>query len=301
LAVTLDKRRRSKMDVSPAGQTITKETAMTTETVLPSNIQAARTWGAGGERYDQVSRGIADAIEHAVLALDPKPGEQVLDIATGTGWAARGIAARGATVTGIDLGAGVIEAARALSNGAGIDFRVGDAEALDFPDNHFDAVISTFGVMFARDPEAVASELARVVKPGGRVSLANWAVGGSVHDMFKLIRSYKPAEDNPAPSPFEWGRTARVIELLGERFDLEFEVGTSFFRPESGEKAWATFSVGFGPVVALLETLSEEKAEALKNDFVAFHEDCRDDGAIVMQRPYVITKARRVRESQRAS
>ena len=274
---------------------------MSIDNVLPTNIEAARTWGAGGEHYDQVSRGIADAIEHAVVALDPRPGEHVLDIATGTGWAARSIAARGAAVTGIDLGPGVIEAAKGLSNGTGIDFRVGDAEALDFPDNHFDAVISTFGVMFARDPEAVASELARVVKPGGRISLANWAVGGSVHEMFKLIRSYKPAEENPAPSPFEWGKTGRVIELLGEHFDLEFEVGTSFFRPESGARAWATFSVGFGPVVTLLETLIAEKSEALKNDFISFHEDHRKDTGIVMRRPYVITKARRVLESRRAS
>jgi SAM-dependent methyltransferase len=193
----------------------------------------------------------------------------------------------------------VIEAAKALATG--IDFRVGDAEALPFPDNHFDAVISTFGVMFARNPEAVAAELARVVRPGGRVSLANWAVGGSVHDMFKLIRSYKPAEENPAPSPFEWGKTARVLELLGDHFELEFEVGTSFFRPESGEKAWATFSTGFGPVVTLLEVLSEEKAAALESDFVAFHEAHRNGTGIVMRRPYVITKARRVSESKRAS
>lgn len=274
---------------------------MTIENVLPTNIQAARTWGAGGERYDRVSRGIADAIEHAIVALEPQPGERVLDIATGTGWAARSIAERGATVTGIDLGPGVIEAAKALSTGADIDFRVGDAEALAFPDDHFDAVISTFGVMFARDPEAVAAELARVVRPGGRVSLANWAVGGSVHEMFKLIRSHKPAEENPAPSPFEWGKTARVIELLGDHFELDFEVGTSFFRPESGQKAWATFSVGFGPVVTLLETLDDEQAKALENDFVSFHEAHRNGAGIVMRRPYVITKARRIRESQRAS
>lgn len=274
---------------------------MTIENVLPTNIQAARTWGAGGERYDRVSRGIADAIEHAIVALEPQPGERVLDIATGTGWAARSIADRGATVTGIDLGPGVIEAAKALSTGADIDFRVGDAEALAFPDNHFDAVISTFGVMFARDPEAVAAELARVVRPGGRVSLANWAVGGSVHEMFKLIRSHKPAEEHPAPSPFEWGKTARVIELLGDHFELEFEVGTSFFRPESGQKAWATFSVGFGPVVTLLETLDDDQAKALESDFVSFHEAHRNGAGIVMRRPYVITKARRIHESQRAS
>jgi len=283
------------------------ETAMHTEqqskspqpAVLSTNLQAARTWGAGGEKYDQVSRGIADAIEHAVDALGPQPGERILDVATGTGWAARRIATRGAIVTGVDLGAEVIEAAKSL--GTGVDFRVGDAEALPFPDKHFDAVISTFGVMFARDPEAVARELARVVRPGGRISLANWAIGGSVHDMFQLIRSYKPAEPNPAPSPFEWGSSTRVIELLGEDFEVEFESGTSFFQPESGAKAWATFSTGFGPVVTLLQALSVEKAEALRAEFIAFHEAHRMGSGIVMRRPYVITKATRVSEAERLS
>lgn len=267
--------------------------------VLPSNLQAARTWGAGGDKYDEISRGIADAIEHAVDALDPRPAERILDVGTGTGWAARRIAARGAIVTGIDLGAEVIDAAKAL--GSGIDFRVGDAEALPFPDNHFDAAISTFGVMFVRDPEAAAAELARVVRPGGRVSLANWAVGGSVQHMFHLIRSYKPAEQNPGPSPFEWGATNRVVELLGNSFALEFEEGTSLFQPESGEKAWATFSTGFGPIVALLKVLNDQTAEALKNDFIMFHEAHRGDGGIVMRRPYLIVKAQRIGKAQRAS
>jgi hypothetical protein len=119
--------------------------------------------------------------------------------------------------------------------------------------------------------------------------------------MFQLIRSYKPAEQNSAPSPFEWGRASRVVELLGDDFKVEFESGTSFFQPESGEKAWATFSTGFGPVVTLLEVLSEEKAEALENEFIAFHEAHRIGTGIVMRRSYVVTKATRVSESKRVS
>lgn len=269
--------------------------------VLPSNLGAARTWGAGGETYDLVSRGIADAIEHAVDRLNPQPGEHVLDVGTGTGWAARSIAGRGATVTGVDLGAEVIEAARTLSNGHGIDFRVGDAEALPFPDNHFDAVISTFGVMFVRDPEAAAAELARVVRPGGRVVLATWATGGSVQEMFQLIKSYRPVEDNPAPSPFEWGKTARLTELLGASFSLRFEEAISFFRPASSAKAWETFSTGFGPVVTLLETLPAEKAERLEREFIAFHEAHRSDAGVLMERPYLITVGRETSGSERVS
>jgi hypothetical protein len=139
------------------------------------------------------------------------------------------------------------------------------------------------------------------VRPGGRIALANWAIGGSVHDMFQLIRSYRPADPNPAPSPFEWGRAARVVELLGEELEVEFEAGTSLFQPESGEKAWGTFSAGFGPVVKLLEVLSDDKAAALREEFIAFHEAHRDGTGIVMRRPYVITKARRIDARSKAS
>lgn len=274
---------------------------LATSPVLPSNQGAARTWGAGGETYDLVSRGIADAIEHAVDRLNPQPGERILDVGTGTGWAARSIAVRGATVTGVDLGAEVIEAARTLSNGHGIDFQVGDAEALPFPDDHFDGVISTFGVMFVRNPEAAAAELARVVRPGGRVVLSTWATGGSVQEMFQLIKSYKPVEENPPPSPFEWGKTARLTELLGSDFSLRFEEAISFFRPASSAKAWETFSTGFGPVVTLLEMLPAETAKRLESEFIAFHEAHRSDAGILMERPYVITIGQTPTESERAS
>ena len=85
--------------------------------VLSHNLKAGATWGSGGEAYDIISDSIADGIDHVVNRVWPKPGERFLDIATGTGWTARRLAARGATATGIDIGEGVIEAAKRLAPG----------------------------------------------------------------------------------------------------------------------------------------------------------------------------------------
>ena len=114
--------------------------------------------------YDAISKGIADSIEHAVLRLDPRPGERILDLATGTGWTSRLVARRGATVIGADIATDLLAAARANATAAGlsIDYQVGDAERLPFKDGEFDAVISTCGVMFASRPEKAAREMARV-------------------------------------------------------------------------------------------------------------------------------------------
>jgi SAM-dependent methyltransferase len=263
-----------------------------TEEVLPENRGAARMWSAGGEGYDQVSRGIADAIEHCVDRLDPRPGEKVLDVATGTGWAARRAAQRGARVTGIDFGEDVIAAAQEIGP-AGIDYQVADAENLPYPDGHFDAVTSTFGVMFCANPERAAAELARVCRPGGRLALATWATQGGVRGMFELIRSYKPAPARPTPSPFEWGDTERLVDLLGDHFDLGFEEAISYYRDVDGASMWEVFSKGFGPVVTVLEQLDDETAARFRGEFEAYHEGFRTGAGILVRREYVITVGHR--------
>ena len=144
--------------------------------VLPHNEKAAATWGSGGAAYDRISETVADSIEHLLSRLDVRPGERALDLAAGTGWTARRLAQNGAKVTGIDIGAGVVEAAGQLARRANLDieFAVGDAEQTGLPDASFDVITSTFGVMFASRPEAVAKELARLCRPGGRLGLATW-------------------------------------------------------------------------------------------------------------------------------
>ena len=261
-------------------------------TIQPHNQKAAATWGSGGAGYDKVSESIADSIEHVLNRLNVLPGEKVLDLATGTGWTARRLAQKGAVVTGVDIGDGVIAAAREFSRAANlkIDFKVGDAEKVDLPSAGFDVVTSTCGVMFASRPEEVAKELARLCRPGGRIGLTTWPPTSTLAKMFQMMKPYMPPPPVPAPpSPFEWGRQERVSELLGRDFELKFEIGTTVLRMPSGEAVWEIFSDGYGPTKALYQNAGDRK-EDLKRDFVAFHDAYRtNDLGVAMPREYLVT------------
>jgi ubiquinone/menaquinone biosynthesis C-methylase UbiE len=179
-----------------------------TQGIQPHNIKTAATWDAGGHHYDKISQTIFDSIEHCLTRLAPMPGERVLDVATGTGWTARRVAAFGAIVTGIDLGIGLIEAAKSVAaeSQLSIDFQVGDAESLAFEDQSFDAVISTCGVMFVRNPQTAANELARVCRKGGRLGLTAWPTGGAIAGLFNAMKPYMPELPSPPPpSPSSGG------------------------------------------------------------------------------------------------
>jgi SAM-dependent methyltransferase len=256
--------------------------------VLPHNVKLAATWGSGGESYDKVSETIADAIDHVVNRVWPRSAERVLDVATGTGWTARRLSSRGAKVTGVDIGEGVIEAAKRMA--PEIDFKVGDAESLEFPDQSFDCVTSTFGVMFVSRPEAAAAELARVTRKGGRLGLVTWLPGSTVEEIFQTMRPYMPAPPaSPPPSPFAWGREDRVRELLGDMFDLTFERGATVLRMPDGQVVWDVFVTGYGPTKMLAASLDTERRAALQRDFIAMHEKYRVEAGVAMPREYLVT------------
>ncbi len=261
-------------------------------TIQPHNERAASVWNSGGSGYDNISRGIADSIAHCVLRLDPQPGERILDLATGTGWTSRAVARAGAKVTGVDISAELLAAAAERARAEDIDIRYdqGDAESLPYSDGEFDAVISTCGVMFASRPEAAARELSRVCRKGGRIAITTWLPDSNLFKMFMVMKPYMaPPPSPPPPSPFEWGKTERVRELLGDAFNLKFEKGTSYYREPSGDAAWNTFSTSYGPTRALAASLDDAKRAELKRDFIAFHEGFRTELGICVPREYLVT------------
>jgi SAM-dependent methyltransferase len=262
--------------------------------ILSHHHAAAAMWNAGGRHYDNVSFAISDALGHAAARLDAQAEECILDIATGTGWSARNAARSGARVTGIDIADELLAAARILSAHVEppIVFIHADAERLPFADASFDGVLSTFGVMFALDQTSAAAEMARVVRPGGRLALTAWAPGGAVAEFFAIIGRHS---DMPPPpvSPLNWGDTAEVATLLGDAFELTFERGISNAYHASTQQIWEWYVRGFGPLRQLALKLPPDRLEALRQDIEAYHAHYRVPAGLQVRRDYLLTLGRR--------
>lgn len=171
------------------------------------------TWAAGD--YPMVGTTLQIVGEQLAEAMDLRPDDRVLDVAAGNGNATLAAARRFCSVVSTDYVESWLKAgmARAEAERLSVAFRVADAEDLRFDDGSFDAVVSTFGVMFTADQEAAAAELTRVCRPGGRIGLANWTPEGFVGEVFRTIGRHVP----PPPgvrSPLEWGSEARIDELF---------------------------------------------------------------------------------------
>jgi SAM-dependent methyltransferase len=172
------------------------------------------TWASGD--FAVIGTTLQIVGEELAEAADIRAGERVLDIAAGNGNATLAAARRFAQVTSTDYVHHLLEkgAARARAEGQDVRFELADAEDLPFPDNIFDVALSTFGAMFTPEHARPAREMLRVVRPGGRIGLANWTAEGFIGQLFKVIGSYIPA---PAglKSPALWGNEAYVAELFG--------------------------------------------------------------------------------------
>jgi SAM-dependent methyltransferase len=250
-------------------------------------------WGSGA--YEPIVEITSEIHEALVAALHGQPGERWLDIATGTGAVALRAAQSGAEVTGTDLAPALVEIARrnAAARGLNVRFETGDAEALPYGEASFDIVSSALGTQFAPDHGAVARELGRVCRPGGRLGLACWTPTSGVADMFKVMKPFMPAPAPGVGNTFDWGRPDYVQELLGEDFELDIEERDTVLHADSGEQVWQTFSTAYGPTKTLAESLDEERRAQLHRDWVELFETSRVDDQIQQSRTYLLITGQR--------
>lgn len=228
------------------------------------------TWMAGD--FGVVAKTIAAGAEAFIAGLDVPPGAHVLDVACGTGNTAIPLARNGCIVTGVDIAPNLLVQARerAVAEGLAIAFDEGDAEQLPYADASFDAVTTMFGAMFAPRPELVAAEMARVLKPGGRLAMANWNPAGFTGQMFKVGSKHVPPPPGIA-APVLWGDDATVRQRLAQNFiDIQTElIPVDFDLPVNPAGAVAFFRKYFGPTQVAFSRLDGPGQAALAVDLEA--------------------------------
>jgi len=240
---------------------------MTTPTDLAALKDRQRAAWASGD-YAVIGTSLQLVGESLAEACDLLTDERVLDVAAGNGNATLAAARRGARVTSTDYVAGLLDrgAERARAERLDVSFQVADVEALPFADASFDAVLSTFGVMFAPDHAKSAAEMARVCRPGGRIGLANWTPDGFIGQLFKTLGRHLPPPAGVQP-PSLWGVESHLSTLFGElAASIAVTPRTFNFRYRSAAHFIEVFRTWYGPVHKAFAALPAEGAAALERD-----------------------------------
>ena len=236
-------------------------------------------WASGD--YAVIGTTLQIVGETLAEAADLRCDERVLDVAAGNGNASLAAARRGCLVTSTDYVAGLLErgAERARAERLDIRFEQADAEALPFDDASFDAVLSTFGVMFTPDSAAAAQELMRVCRPGGRVAMANWTPTSLIGRVFTVLGHHLPPPAG-VEAPSRWGTPDFLQQLFGTfSASVDVTARTFNFRYRSAAHFVATFREWYGPIHKAFSALSTEAGAALSDELVGLLDELNVGGA----------------------
>jgi ubiquinone/menaquinone biosynthesis C-methylase UbiE len=234
------------------------------------DLKAALTavWNAGD--YGFIAEGLRDSAQAFLDRLGIEAGERLLDVACGTGQLTIPAAGLGAEATGLDISENWIAQARrnAEAAGVGVRFDLADAEEMPYADGAFDTLTSMIGVMFAPRPERATAEMLRVVRPGGRIALANWTAEGMVGEFFRIVAGYAPPPE--MPSPLLWGDEATVERRFGSAVtDLQMNRRMLRFDYDMMPDPLVDhYLEHFGPTKMAAAALDDSGRAALKRDLV---------------------------------
>ena len=262
--------------------------------VATPNIAAIKqrqqaTWASGD--YAVVGTTLQIVGESLAEAADVRAGDRVLDVAAGNGNATLAAARRFARVTSTDYVPSLLDKGRerARAEGLSVQFQEADVEALPFADGSFDVVLSTFGAMFAPDQERTAQEMMRVLRPGGRLAMANWTPNGFIGRLFKTIGAHVPPPAGIKPPPL-WGTEARLAELFGAQAkQLRCERRHFNFRYLSPAHWVTVFREVYGPTHKAFAALEPADAATLEREIIALLEamNVAGPGSLVVPSEYL--------------
>ena len=246
-------------------------------------------WSSGD--YAVVGTTLQIVGEQLCEALDIHSGQKVLDVAAGNGNITLAAARRWCDVVSTDYVPSLLERGRlrAAAEGLSVEFKEADAEALPFANASFDAVVSTFGVMFTHDKDQAAAELVRVSKRGGKIGLANWTPEGFIGQLFKTLGKYLPPPAG-AKSPALWGTEARIKEMFGaSAVSIKAERLNFNFRYRSPEHFLDVFKNYYGPMLKAFSALDAANQRGLRNDLLALiaRMNRAEDGTMIVPSEYL--------------
>ncbi|MEZ5777463.1 MAG: class I SAM-dependent methyltransferase [Paracoccaceae bacterium] len=197
------------------------------------NSAVGKKWADYQEPLDRL---LSDVRDELIRRAAPQPGERALDVGCGTGDTTLALAERvlpGGEVTGSDISEPLLAIARRRVEGrAEIRLLKSDAQTHRFGEGRFDVIASRYGVMFFDDPVSAFANLARALRPGGRMAFAAW---DSVPNNLWMSASKAaavarlgsvPADPPETPGPFAFANTSRVLKILAEAGLAEPEVAT---------------------------------------------------------------------------
>jgi SAM-dependent methyltransferase len=265
-----------------------------------SDAQAVRAEWSDGD-YPSVAEHLRPASEALLRALGPLDGVELLDVATGTGNLALLAAQAGAAhVVGVDLTPELLAVARERADEAGldqVDFVEGDAEALEFEEDRFDVVTSTFGVIFAPRPPVAAGELARVLTPGGRLGLTTWPTDSVPGQMAALVGRRLPDGDESRLVPPLWATAEGLHDLFAKRgIDLSIQRHTLHWRAPDPE-TMAAFAVDkVAGMRAARRAIGDDGMAAVRADLTALFAErgTQEEGAFAVPYDYLLVRGVKV-------
>jgi SAM-dependent methyltransferase len=252
-------------------------------------------WTTGD--FERIAAGYREGATAFIARLGLQPGESVLDVACGTGNLTLPAARSGARVTGVDIAANLLATARsrAASEGLAIQFDEGNAEELPYADGSFETAVTMYGAMFAPRPERVAAELLRVVRPGGRIAMANWTPGSFIGAMLRAHTALVPPPSG-VPSTLLWGDEAMVRERLAGARQVTLTRRTiRFDYPMPPADVVQLFRDWYGPTIRTFEALGAESQARLFNELVTLwsNQNSATDGTTRVTSEYLEVIAER--------